>query len=242
MRTAVNNEFAADASLAPNQGFSASVDLSGGLSQRGTIPETGLAHFDQIVDTKSEHWCLGWPKVQAWFERHRRAIRIWHQRLDDEKHWLALVIQLTINPVVWILVAALPFTVIATILCELPDGIPVIDSNFHSTLSQTIAGLAGLAAIIAGLRRDQKPSRKNRGRPKKEWRIEAKFKKTFIALLVVSVLSGLCSTIVYPWQSPISIPLGFISNVAQNVATLLIVQESAKQISELEYAIENWES
>lgn len=166
--------------------------------------------------------------MKTQFEQKKQEVMIWNENVQEAEDWVALVILLVINPVVWILLAALPFTVISTLLCEMPEDVPLIDSNFHSTLSQTVASLAGLFAIVAGLRRPRL------GHKKKKWKIESKFPKTFVVLLCVSVLSGFASVVVYPWQSPSSIPLAFVSNMAQNVATSLIVQGSSDKIMELE--------
>ncbi|CAN8098408.1 unnamed protein product [Discula destructiva] len=171
-----------------------------------------------------------WLGLKARLRSIKRETIIWNQNLQYQANWLALLVLLVINPVFWILLAALPFTVRSTLLCGMPDSAPAIDSDFFAGLSSTVSGFAGLYAIISSLWRPDPLDAKRR----KKFTIDSKFPTTFKVLLGVSVLTGVASVAVYPWESPLSIPLAFVSNVAQNIATLLIVQGSTQKITELE--------
>ncbi|CAG9991058.1 unnamed protein product [Clonostachys byssicola] len=129
--------------------------------------------------------------------------------------------QLIKSPVLLILAAAMPFTIYSTYLCETPDNLPVIDSNFWSTLSQCIAGFAGLYVVL-------RPMFRTTERDK----IKTEFPKVFYTMLVLSLTTSIASVLAYVWSPPVSIPLAYVSGLALNIATLLIIKDSGNQIKE----------
>ncbi|KAF9786526.1 hypothetical protein IL306_001959 [Fusarium sp. DS 682] len=141
-------------------------------------------------------------------------------RNSDENHWTSLF-GLTRSPVVIILAAAMPPTIYSTILCETPDELPAVDSNFYSTLSQFISSLAGLYVIVKLLF----------NRNKKD-EVKTSFPKTFYTMLVLSLLTRVTSAVTYAWSPAASIPLAYVSGLTLNITTLLIIQDSGNQIKE----------
>ncbi|CAH0058267.1 unnamed protein product [Clonostachys solani] len=129
--------------------------------------------------------------------------------------------QLAKSPVLIILAVAMPFTIYSTYLCETPDDLPVVDSNFWSTLSQCIAGFAGLYVVIRPM---LSTSQKDK--------IRTEFPKVFYTMLVLSLTTSIASVLAYIWSPPASIPLAYVSGLALNLATLLIIKDSGNQIKE----------
>jgi hypothetical protein len=149
-----------------------------------------------------------------------------------------------------ILAVSCSFGIIATYMCEAAEETPQYDSNFHSTICQMFLGLAGVLAIIAPIltewqdritRRMKRQRRRRSGKTFEEL-IPSSHPKLFNALLTLSIITLLASAGVYPYSPIGSIPLGLIAGIAQNVATLLIVEGSGNKImyqSEEIYGLES---
>lgn len=177
-----------------------------------------------------------WSGVCDRATSRKREFGIWYSILVYDEHWLGLMIQVVLNPVVWILVAALPFTVLAAMVVQPPEDSAAQDGGFWSALSQAPAGLAGFAAILSSLRRPKKRQRRCWGTPQEyEWRIDSNYPRVFVVLLASSGLTGVLSFVVYPFQAPSSLVLAFVASMGQTLATSLLVQDSVQQISELEH-------
>ncbi|KAK1724899.1 uncharacterized protein BDZ83DRAFT_621625 [Colletotrichum acutatum] len=156
--------------------------------------------------------------------------------LKEPKLWRTLCFSL----VTWLVVVSVPFTVLSTFLCEAPDGVPMYDSNFHSTLSQQLLGFGGLYAIV-------KPQLmqwfsalgwfKEKGK-KPPKGIETKWPITFNCLVSLAFVTLLASAPVYPYYPQSSIPLGAVAAICANLATLLIIEDTGSQIVEQVYKIE----
>ncbi|CAI6100893.1 unnamed protein product [Clonostachys chloroleuca] len=131
------------------------------------------------------------------------------------------LVQLAKSPVILILTVAMPFTIYSTYICEIPDDLPVVDSNFWSTLSQCIAGFAGLYVVLRPM---FSTSQKDK--------IRTKFPKVFYTMIVLSLTTSIASVLAYVWSPPASIPLAYVSGLALNIATLLIIKDSGNQIKE----------
>ncbi|KAH7013819.1 hypothetical protein EDB80DRAFT_775014 [Ilyonectria destructans] len=125
------------------------------------------------------------------------------------------------SPVLLILAAAIPSTIYSTILCETPDDLPIVDSNFWSTLSQCITGFAGLYVIV-------RPMLNSNDKDK----IQTGFPKVFYTMLILSFATNIVSAVAYAWSPPASIPLAYVSGLTLNFATLLIIQDSGNQIKQ----------
>ncbi|KAH6949074.1 hypothetical protein DER45DRAFT_545004 [Fusarium avenaceum] len=132
-----------------------------------------------------------------------------------EGHWTRLF-NLGRSPVVLIFITAMPLAVYSTIICEMPDALPAFDSNFYSTLSQCVSSFAGLYVIV-------KPILSSSGGDG----IKTSFPKVFYAMLTMSSLTSIASAVAYAWSPPASIPLAYVSGLTLNIATLLIIQDSA---------------
>ncbi|KXH29071.1 hypothetical protein CSIM01_02140 [Colletotrichum simmondsii] len=154
----------------------------------------------------------------------------------EAKLWRTICLSL----VTWLVVVSLPFTVLSTFLCEAPDGVPMYDSNFYSTLSQQLLGFGGLYAIV-------KPQvmqwfsalgwfkEKGKKPPKG---IETKWPITFNCLVTLAFVTLLASAPVYPYYPQSSIPLGAVAAICANLATLLIIEDTGSQIVAQVYKIE----
>lgn len=100
--------------------------------------------------------------------------------------------------------------------CSASGSGPVVDSNFWSTLSQALVGLAGLYCIIIPiLRRDK---------------MKASDPRTFKVLLALSLATAVVSVIVYPFQTQASLVLAFVSSLTQLAATLQLIEDSGNTI------------
>ncbi|KAF4499917.1 hypothetical protein FAGAP_3918 [Fusarium agapanthi] len=191
-------------------------------SRGSNIPSGGIVQrtlFERDGNSTAAHVESGSTKPKG-----RRLTKL-RQRFSinsdaDENHWTSLF-GLQKLPVVLILGFAMPPTIYSTILCGHPDKVPALDSNFYSTLSQFISSLAGIYVIIKPLFiRNQKD------------KIKTSFPKTFYTMLALSFLTSLTSFVTYAWSPAASIPLAYVSALALNVATLLIIQDSGNQIKE----------
>jgi hypothetical protein len=103
----------------------------------------------------------------------------------------------------------------------MPASIPVLDSNFYSTLSQCVASFAGLYVIVKPILRSDEGGE-----------IKTRFPKVFYTMLATSFLTSVASAVGYAWSPPASIPLAYVSGLTLNIATLLIIQDSGNQIKE----------
>jgi hypothetical protein len=91
---------------------------------------------------------------------------------------------------------------------------PIIDSNFYSTVSQTIIGVLGIFTImIPILRRDRDTQPE----------IPVSWPIFFYMLLVLSFMTLATSSAVYPWQAIASIIIAFVGTAFQLLANLLII-------------------
>ncbi|CAH0027030.1 unnamed protein product [Clonostachys rhizophaga] len=142
----------------------------------------------------------------------------------------APLFQFAKSPVILILTVAMPFTIYSTYICETPDDLPVVDSNFWSTLSQCIAGFAGLYVVLRPM---FSTSQKDK--------IRTEFPKVFYTMIVLSFTTSIASVLSYVWSPPASIPLAYVSGLALNIATLLIIKDSGNQIKETNRANEQLE-
>jgi hypothetical protein len=115
----------------------------------------------------------------------------------------------------------MPFTIYSTYTCETPGDLPVVDSNFLSTLSQCIAGFVGLYVVLRPM---FSTSQKDK--------IRTEFPKVFYTMIVLSLTTSIASVLAYIWSPPASIPLAYVSGLALNIATLLIIKDSGNQIKE----------
>ncbi|KAM0549051.1 hypothetical protein ACHAPJ_009626 [Fusarium lateritium] len=138
----------------------------------------------------------------------------------NKDHWTR-VFDHTRLPVIVFLIAAMAPTIYSTIICETPDALPALDSNFYSTLSQCISSFAGLWVII-------KPV----SSPNEKDKVKTRFPNVFNTMLALSLLTSVASVVSYAWSPRVSIPLAYASGLALNIATLLIIQDSGNQIRE----------
>lgn len=141
--------------------------------------------------------------------------------------------------VIGMLIISLPFAAIATWRCEVAEELPQYDSNFHSTLCQMFLGLAGMLAIVAPILTEwqtnvvlpwQEP-RYTSSRSAAEL-IPTSNPRLFNILLLLSTSTLLASAGTYPYSPIGSIPLGVAAGIAQNLATLLIIEGSGNKISQ----------
>lgn len=128
-----------------------------------------------------------------------------HKRADIDRnpgahHWTGLF-GIAKSPVLLILAAAIPFTIYSTILCQTPDSLPIVDSNFWSTLSQCVSGFAGLYVVT-------KPMFSSNQKDK----IKTGFPRTFYSMLVLSLATSIASAVAYAWSPASSIPLAYLSD------------------------------
>jgi hypothetical protein len=92
-----------------------------------------------------------------------------------------------------------------------------IDSNFWSTLAQTVIGCAGLYTIIIPLLRKADINPRN--------------ELVFHGTLIFSLATAVLGVIIYHFQTRTSLILNFLSSVAQLVATLQLVDDAGTQIT-----------
>ncbi|KAI1023814.1 hypothetical protein LB504_005084 [Fusarium proliferatum] len=184
---------------------------SGGITQRTSFGRDGNTTAVQMDNSSTK------PK-----ERRLTKLRQRFSINPDarENHWTTLF-GLGKSPVVLILGFAMPPTIYSTIICGPPDVVPALDSNFYSTLSQFISSLAGLYVIMEPIFSGNKKDK-----------IKTSFPKTFYTMLTLSLLTSLTSAVTYAWSPAASIPLAYVSGLALNIATLLIIQDSGNQIKE----------
>ncbi|RGP72031.1 hypothetical protein FLONG3_6930 [Fusarium longipes] len=174
----------------PHSWSSGASPPSGGIVQRtsfgrGQTGPKGPAEADTTGES------------QRRWRRSRKKVDISSERAED--HWTRLF-NLIKSPVVLILIAAMPLAIYSTILCELPDKLPALDSNFYSTLSQCVSSFAGLYVII-------KPILRSDGGDG----IETRFPKVFYTMLAMSLLTSIASAAGYAWSPPASIPLATLA-------------------------------
>ncbi|KAM0205044.1 hypothetical protein ACHAPQ_008842 [Fusarium lateritium] len=184
---------------------------SGGIVQRTSFGRGRADAEDPAEPATSRNPRRGWTR------RHKR-VNISPYRAEG--HWTRLF-NLAKSPVVLIFVTAMPLAIYSTILCEMPDALPAVDSNFYSTLSQCVSSSAGLYVIV-------KPILSSRGGDG----IKTSFPKVFYTMLTMSLLTSIASAVAYAWSPPASIPLAYVSGLTLNIATLLIIQDSGNQIKE----------
>jgi hypothetical protein len=107
-------------------------------------------------------------------------------------------------------------TALATYTCSAPPSIPTIDSNFYSTLSSAVVGLASLYCTIIPILL---------GRA-----IDVDHQITFRLLLVASLVTAAAAVIVYPYQTRASLVLLAISSYAQLATTLQLILGAVSNI------------
>ncbi|GKT49280.1 uncharacterized protein ColSpa_09461 [Colletotrichum spaethianum] len=157
---------------------------------------------------------------------------------EEPKLWRSLGLSL----VTGLVVISLPFIVIATLLCEAADTVPMYDSNFYSTLSQQLLGFGGLYAIMKPklvqwltdfglLTYEGDPP----GGIKTNWPV------IFNCLVGTAFLTLLASSPIYPYYPQSSIPLGAVAAICANLATLLIIEDTGNQIVQQSEMIEGLE-
>jgi lysylphosphatidylglycerol synthetase-like protein (DUF2156 family) len=86
-----------------------------------------------------------------------------------------------------------------------------IDSNFFTLLQQSILLFFSQYVLIVPYLRGMRLN------TERFW---------FLATLVVSILTGVASILVYFWTLPVSTFLGYVANAAQIIATLLLILEA----------------
>lgn len=128
---------------------------------------------------------------------------------------------------VWTLVLGLAaFGGIATALAAWEAGsntrVPEVDSNFWSTLSQNSIGAGSLYCILIPILRNEQTDTQNT--------------KLFRFWLLVSGVGALGSSIVYIAHVRTSIVLGYLSSLAQLLATLQLIVDVGKVVVNLEEA------
>ncbi|KAM7195893.1 hypothetical protein V8F20_007258 [Naviculisporaceae sp. PSN 640] len=137
---------------------------------------------------------------------------------------------------------------LATYMCEAAETITQYDSNFYSTACQVFIGLAGIVAIIAPIItvwwKRLRGGRRRGMMGSKDEGIKTSNPFLFYSLLVFSFATLVASPAVYPYDPKASIPLGIAAGIAQNIATLLILEdtgntilEQVDKIADLEYRI-----
>lgn len=139
------------------------------------------------------------------------------------------------NLVILMLVVSVPPGIVATYLCEAGEEVPQYDSNFYSTACQLFLGLAGIVAIVAPIITEwwSRLWGKRRGMSSSEDEgIKTSSPILFYSLLVFSVTTLLASAAAYPYSPMASIPLGVAAGIAQNIATLLIIEDTGNTILE----------
>jgi len=103
--------------------------------------------------------------------------------------------------------------------------LPVIDSNFWSSLSQSNLAFAAIYSVLY-------PQLQGNGDS-----VPAERRWIFNGLLVSSVLTAAIATCVYPWHSATSIVASFIASLTQLAVTLMIILGAKQRITELEYMV-----
>lgn len=128
---------------------------------------------------------------------------------------------------VWTLVLGLAtFGGVATALAAWKAGsntkVPEVDSNFWSTLSQNSIGAGSLYCILIPILRNEQTSTQET--------------KLFRFWLFVSGIGALGSSIIYIAHVRTSIVLGYLSSLAQLLATLQLIVDVGKVVVNLEEA------
>jgi hypothetical protein len=152
------------------------------------------------------------PRAPGWLglSKARHKHKSWIEMLGH--HHAAYLIVLFFS------VSSASATGVAAWECSTSATEPVVDSNFWSTLSQSLTGVAGLYCIIIPLlRRDE---------------IKARDPRLFNALLLISFSTALASVVLYPFQARASLILCFISGLAQLAATLQLVEDAGSTVTE----------
>ncbi|KAJ0331712.1 hypothetical protein COL5a_002379 [Colletotrichum fioriniae] len=189
-----------------------------GEAKGSLVPETGIFELPSISSAVEEEMKTGDNYMAPWNRPVPKEPRLWRT--------------ICLSLVTWLVVVSLPFTVLSTFLCEAPDGVPMYDSNFYSTLSQQLLGFGGLYAIV-------KPQvmqwlaaigwfKEEGEEPPKG--IETKWPITFNCLVSLAFVTQLASAPVYPYYPQSSIPLGAVAAICANLATLLIIEDTGSQI------------
>lgn len=182
----------------------------------GIVQRTSFGRSRTDAEEPAEANTVKVPRTR--WRRSRKKAKVSPKRAED--HWTRLL-NIVKSPVVLILIAALPLAIYSTMLCEMPDSIPALDSNFYSTLSQCVASFAGLYVIVKPILRSGEGGE-----------IKTSFPKAFYTMLATSFLTSVASAVGYAWSPPASIPLAYVSGLTLNIATLLIIQDSGNQIKE----------
>lgn len=105
--------------------------------------------------------------------------------------------------------------------CAAAERRPIVDSNFWSAFSQTNIGVAAIYSIII-------PQLQGGGDA-----VPRGWRWLFRSLLLLSVLTALLSTVVYPWHGRTSIFAAFVSTVTQLAVTLQMVLGARRRINNL---------
>lgn len=80
----------------------------------------------------------------------------------------------------------MPLAVYSTILCEITDTLPAVDSNFYSTLSPCVSSFAGLYVIVKSILSSDGGDG-----------IKTSFPKVFYMMLNISLLTSIASAVGY---------------------------------------------
>jgi hypothetical protein len=151
------------------------------------------------------------PRSPGWFDlsKARHKHKPWMEMLGHR--YAAYFIVLLFS------VSSASATGVATWECSASATEPVVDSNFWSTLSQSLIGVASLYIIIIPLLRKDE--------------IKAGFPRLFNALLLISFSTALASVALYPFQTRASLILCSISSLAQLAATLQLVEDAESTVT-----------
>jgi hypothetical protein len=186
---------------------------STGLEEGSAKGKTPKLFYRRIKDK-----VLGRLK-EPFYDQYLKPRTIWNI-LGDTPTVLTIVICLT--------VASAITTALATWQCAPPDKIPIVDSNFWSTLSSAVVGVASLYCTIIPLLLGQE--------------IKVEDENLFRRLLWGSLFFAFVAVIVYPFQTRVSLVVLSVSSYAQQATTLQLILGAVQKIVEQADKIEELEN